>query len=201
MFANRRKGGFTLPEVLVTVAIVAVLAAIVVPTVTNQLSKGDDANLPSNATSLRTAITAFVTDTRKFPGRLQHLQTPINNTDLDISGSQYGAAAEQKWNGPYLAGGLKPAAASPQDSINWALAFAIDSLRGNMLASVAPFPNNTSGLFLTLGGVGTRAQARHIDSLIDGGNDSTAGSLRWRSSNGAGDPTNARLYYLIMGIQ
>ena len=36
-----RRGGFTLPEVLVTVAIVAILAAVVVPTVTNQIGKGD----------------------------------------------------------------------------------------------------------------------------------------------------------------
>lgn len=199
MFSKRRKSGFTLPEVLVTVAIVAVLAAIVVPTVTNQISKGDDTNLPTNATSLRTAITAFVTDTRKFPGRLQHLMTAISNTDLDINAAQYGAAAESRWNGPYMAGGLKAAGATPQDSIFWALAYAVDSLRGNMLSTVAPFTNNTSGVFVTLGGVTTRAAARHIDSLIDAGNDSTAGALRWRSSNVAGDPTNGRLYYLIMG--
>ena len=89
MLKNRSsRTGFTLPEVLVTVAIVAVLAAIVVPTVTNQIGKGDDSNLTTNFTSLRTGVTAFVSDVRKFPGRLQNLVIAPTATDLDIAGGR-----------------------------------------------------------------------------------------------------------------
>jgi prepilin-type N-terminal cleavage/methylation domain-containing protein len=194
---NRSRRGFTLPEVLVTVAIVAVLAAVIVPTVTNQLSKGDDTNLPTNVASLRSAITAFVTDTRKFPSRIQHLQVAPQTTDLDVEGNAYGTAAN-KWKGPYLAGGLKAASTTARtDSANWALAFAVDSL--DDAVANAPF-GSTNGVFVILGGVSTRAAAMHIDSLIDAGNDSTAGSVRWRAA-GAGAPDNARLYLLLMGAR
>src|SRR5919109_3867613 len=85
MFKNRSsRAGFTLPEVLVTVAIVAVLAAIVVPTVTNQISKGDDTNLVTNIADIRTSITAFVSDARKYPSRLQDMVTVPLATDLDL---------------------------------------------------------------------------------------------------------------------
>ncbi len=45
MKKNVRRG-FTLPEILVTVTVVAVLAAVVVPAVTQYVSKGDVASDP-----------------------------------------------------------------------------------------------------------------------------------------------------------
>ena len=55
-----RRAGFTLPEVLVTIAIVSVLAAIIVPTVTSQITKGDETRFQTTIVNLRTGITAFV---------------------------------------------------------------------------------------------------------------------------------------------
>lgn len=203
MFKSRgNRSGFTLPEVLVTVAIVAVLAAVVVPTVTNQISKGDDTNFPTNVSSLRAAVTAFVTDTRKFPSRIQHLQVAIANTDKDIFGNQYGAAAEARWKGPYLAGGMKAFSATARtDSVDWALAFALDSIDDEANGS----GNFTgTGLFIILGGVASRAAAQHIDSIIDTGtdvtNDSTTGALRWKPVVG-GAPDNNRVFLKLMGVQ
>jgi prepilin-type N-terminal cleavage/methylation domain-containing protein len=197
--SGQRRSGFTLPEVLVTVAIVAVLAAVVVPTVTNQMSKGDDTNLPANVSSLRSAVTAFVTDTRKYPSRIQHLQVAISDTDVDLFGNAYGTAAEAGWKGPYLSGGLKAFnAAARTDSVDWALAFAVDSLDDNGTGS-GNF-GTTTGLFIILGGVPTRAAALHIDSLIDAGNDSLTGSIRWKPAAG-GEPDNARLFLLLMGAR
>ena len=65
--------GFTLPEVLVTVTIVAVLAAVMVPAVLNQVGKGDVPSVAGDLGAIRTAITTFAADTRRFPGHLSDL--------------------------------------------------------------------------------------------------------------------------------
>lgn len=187
-----RRTGFTLPEVLVTVAIVAILAAVVVPTVTNQISKGDDANLTSNVASLRTGITAFVSDVRKFPSRLQHLLTQPVATDDDVTGGDYGTLAVSRWRGPYQTGSLRAAAATAADSVLIGLAYAVDSLSDT---SFTPAGNGYVGL--TLGGVASASAAAHIDSLIDGGTGQTAGNLRWAGVAPA--VTNNRLTLLLMG--
>src|SRR5689334_2447968 len=51
--------GFTLAEVLVTVTIVAVLAAVMVPAVINQVQKGDVPSAGQDMDGIRTAITTF----------------------------------------------------------------------------------------------------------------------------------------------
>jgi prepilin-type N-terminal cleavage/methylation domain-containing protein len=187
-----KRAGFTLPEVLVTVAIVSVLAAIVVPTVTNQISKGDDTNIQTNSASIRTGITAFVSDARRFPGRLQHIVTQPVAADLDIAGGAYGAAVVSRWRGPYMSGSLRAhVSTSPIDSINWSLAYAIDSLSDTSYTAANGFVG------LTLGGIASNAVAMHIDSLIDGGTGQTLGNLRWNLTAGA--PTNGRLTLLLLG--
>src|SRR5689334_20538053 len=102
MITNFRRRGFTLPEVLVTITIVAVLAAVVVPAVLNQVSKGDTAALAGDVGALRTAITNFTTDTRHYPRTIGDLITKPASTDLDVLGNQYGASAVAGWKGPYF---------------------------------------------------------------------------------------------------
>ena len=189
--SRAKRSGFTLPEVLVTIAIVSVLAAIVVPTVTSQIGKGDDTNLQTNVANARTGVTAFVSDIRKFPSRLQHLLVQPTGTDDDLSATDYGTAAAGRWRGPYMSGSLQAAGASPTDSVSWALAFAIDSLSDTSFTAANGFVG------VTLGGVASNAAALRIDSLIDGGTGQTAGSLRWSLTAGA--PTNSRLILLLLG--
>ena len=185
--------GFTLPEVLVTVAIVAVLAAIVVPTVTNQIGKGDDANLVTNVADVRTGVTALVSDVRKFPSRLQNLVTVPLAADLDLSGGAFGAAAVAKWKGPYLSTSMKALSNTLKtDSIFIGLAFAVDSLADTLF--VAP---NKGMLGLKLGGVANTAAALHIDSLIDNGDGQIAGNVRWLGA--APVVTGNRMVVLLMG--
>lgn len=187
------RSGFTLPEVLVTVAIVAVLAAIVVPTVTNQIGKGDDTNLATNISGIRTAITAFVADARKNPSRLQNLVTVPLATDLDLSGGAFGATAVAKWKGPYLSTSMKALSNTLKtDSIFMALAFAVDSIADTNF--VAP---NKGMIGLKLGGVANTAAALHIDSLLDNGDGQAAGNLRWLGA--APTVTGNRLVMLLMG--
>jgi prepilin-type N-terminal cleavage/methylation domain-containing protein len=104
MFKQRsRRGGFTLPEVLVTVAIVAVLAAAVVPTVVNQISKGEGASVAADFNALTQAVTQFISDTRMYPGDLDHLNTQILITDNSLGQGTYSQRAVNAWRGPYLA--------------------------------------------------------------------------------------------------
>jgi len=167
-----------------------VLAAIVVPTVTSQIGKGDDTNLQTNQANLRTGTTAFVSDLRRFPGRMQHLLAAPVAADLDIAGNAYGQAAVDRWRGPYMSGSLKtPVSTSPIDSANWSLTFALDSLSDTSFTAI----NGYVGV--TLGGVVSNAVALRIDSLIDGATGQTSGSLRWAGS----PPTNGRLILLLLG--
>lgn len=68
-----RRSGFTLPEVLVTVTVVAVLAAVVVPAVTQFAGKGDAPSTLSDINAIRTAITSYASDHRAIPSTLDSL--------------------------------------------------------------------------------------------------------------------------------
>lgn len=172
--ARSKRVGFTLPEVLVTVAIVSVLAAIVVPTVTSQISKGDDTRFQSTISNVRLGITAFVTDTRRFPRRVSHLFNPITGQN-DLNGTAYGAIVAARWRGPYVSGAL-----TLGDSLPMSNAFLRDSLVDSNLVS------GTSGFVIaSLMGVTTQALAARLDTLVDAGNGNDVGILQWTPAAGA----------------
>lgn len=171
--------GFTLPEVLVTVAIVSILAAVVVPAVTQQLSKADAPSLAASIGSLRTGMTAFVTDIRKFPRRVSFLANPITATDstLDL-GESFSSSGVAKWRGPYVSFAMKRG-----DSVPLGMSlFARDSMwkASNMMT-------------VGIGGVTDTMELHRIDSLVDNLSGSAAGSLRW-----TGSPATS-VTYLLMG--
>lgn len=182
MFNRRnRRGGFTLPEVLVTVAIVAVLAAVVVPAVTQQLSKADAPSLQSSISNLRTGVTAFVTDVRKFPRRLSHLSNAITATDSSLAANlPFGNGSTNQWRGPYMSFAI-----SRGDSVSLGM-----NLKGFDSLSIA---SNMVKMDLT--GVTDTMEIHVIDSLIDGKTGQAAGSLRWTPSG----TSVTLLHYLLVG--
>ena len=166
MITNSRRRGFTLPEVLVTVTIVAVLAAVVVPAVLNQVSKGDDSAVASDLTGLRTAITTFTSDVRKYPGDVRHLAgTSLLTTALDVDSAQYGTA-NASYRGPYFqseAGHKNPAGAI------FGTRFTKFNSQVCLVDSV-----NTSSLV-------SSAQAHQMDKALDQNDGAGAGAVRWDS--------------------
>ena len=186
-----RRRGFTLPEVLVTITIVAVLAAVVVPAVLNQVSKGDNAALAGDVGALRTAISNFTTDTRNYPRYIGQLVTPITTADSNLTGSTYATAAVNAWKGPYF-----PTSQSVGTGTYSTTAF---NLTINSLLT-----RESSFITLTFGGSGMTAEnVATIDRLYDGGTGtiptgsnttscsvpsagSTAGSIVW--TEGPGSP-------------
>lgn len=87
-------------EVLVTLAIIAVMAAVLLPALNQQLAKGDTGRLASDLTNIQTAAQAFVSDVHRYPSSLSQLTTAVTGTD--ITGAAIPPALQAKWKGPYI---------------------------------------------------------------------------------------------------
>jgi prepilin-type N-terminal cleavage/methylation domain-containing protein len=110
MNTSRRGSGFTLPEILVTVTVSAVLAAAVVPAVRQYANKVNAPAPPQDIQQLQNAVAGFTADVRHYPGDLQQLvsqivSTPGSGDSLDLDGSaspvQFSAVEAARWRGPY----------------------------------------------------------------------------------------------------
>ena len=191
MSKSVRRRGFTLPEVLVTITIVAVLAAVVVPAVLNQVNKGDTAGLAGDVQALRTAISNFSTDTRHYPANIKDLVSPITATDLDLMGTAYGTTAVNSWKGPYFPTSQSITATGTY--LTSAFSLTINS------TFEAPATGNANFITLVFGTQPTAANVATIDRLFDGGTGLVpaatcssvpaatgynTGSIRWTETDG-----------------
>lgn len=73
MQAPRRSRGFTLIELIVVMAIVALLASIAAPRYFNSLQKGKETALLQSLTTMRDAIDQYAADKGRYPDSLQAL--------------------------------------------------------------------------------------------------------------------------------
>lgn len=197
MFKQRsRRGGFTLPEVLVTVAIVAVLAAMVVPAVTQQISKGDAPAIKGSINGLQTAFTSFVSDVRKLPGEISQLQNPlVAGTDKDlgttaINGTAYTGPIASRWKGPYESSGN--ASGQVPMGLGWSTADTLYKTAAPAYVVVSLFK---SGAVVT--------DAEDLDLLVDGVVNANAGLIRWVPGTPVTDlsPAGTVRLYLMSAAQ
>ena len=97
--------GFTLAEILVALALIALLAAVLLPTVAGQILKGDAARIQQDLEGVRSGIDQFVADVHRYPGKYSDLSTKITTTALthtDVNGAAYTLGLVNKWAGPYV---------------------------------------------------------------------------------------------------
>jgi prepilin-type N-terminal cleavage/methylation domain-containing protein len=188
-----RRCGFTLPEVLVTVAVVVVLAAVLVPAVVQFAGKGDKPSLLESISTFRSALSAFHLDIGKYPADLRQLITPITTSDSWIDDSQratgtvleqsYEASDVAKWHGPYLA-------ANPTSSGYFQLGgFGVLVGGANATAIQRPtFPSPQTGddwwLITLIRAPTTCAAMLDVDLAVDGapvtaGEEGTKGIVQW----------------------
>lgn len=95
--------GFTLAEVLVTIAIIAIMAAVLLPALNNQLSKGDTSRIASDLTNMQSGVQAFFSDIRQYPDSASQLVSGISASSTDINGATFQPSAVTAWKGPYVA--------------------------------------------------------------------------------------------------
>lgn len=97
------KRGFTLVETVVTIGIVAALAAVVYPTVVKQFDTADPARGAEDLANLRTALETFAVNVRpELPKDIEDLANRPGATDSTSLGANYSTAEINAWNGPYI---------------------------------------------------------------------------------------------------
>lgn len=93
--ARRAARGFTLIEILVVIAIIAMLAAIVGPQVMSRLGGAKSKTAAIQIADIDKALDLFKLDVGRYPTNVEGLQALVAASPT-ASG----------WNGPYLKGGL-----------------------------------------------------------------------------------------------
>jgi len=181
MLRARRYRGFTLAEIVVAVAIVALMAAVIVPTVAGSLRQSQASAVADELTNLTTAINAYRQNVLKYPFKLDLLtNTPVAGTSQDICGVTMVALNVNKWQGPYLS---RPIATSTDFPIGDA------TVEDQLARNPSGVQTGVGTLQIKIDAVDTVA-AVSLEAQLDGNADFTAGSFIWnRTGPGVGQVT------------
>ncbi len=90
---SRARAGFTLIEILVVIAVIAILASLVAPNVFQHVGTAKSTTARSQVEMLATALDAYRLDNGRYPSTTQGL-TALVTAPTDDSGAG--------WRGPYL---------------------------------------------------------------------------------------------------
>jgi len=92
--AARVRGGFTLIEILVVIAVISILAALVAPNVFRHVGTAKDAAARSQIEMLSAALDAYRLDNGRYPTTEQGLEALWTQPEIE--------PAPRNWRGPYL---------------------------------------------------------------------------------------------------
>jgi prepilin-type N-terminal cleavage/methylation domain-containing protein len=205
MKTQSKRRGFSLAEILVAVAIIAVVAAVVIPSVGSQLNKGDTARVSQDLISVRSGVEQFLADVRRYPSAVVQLQTKpgtvLANGDSGINASGVFTASQvARWAGPYLTKDFSASGAASGALTGYGQSIitffrVCDNTTNTATSCSAPA---ATGRYLTIAIAGlSQSEALAIDVAMDDGNLAT-GQIRWFSPGGANKDT---LRYLALPIQ
>jgi prepilin-type N-terminal cleavage/methylation domain-containing protein len=164
---------FTMLEILIALAIMALLAAVLYPTVGAQLRQGQSTALANQLDNLRQAIANYRQNVQRFPSLLTQLTTlPVAGAP-DFCGNGLPAANVALWRGPYInqaiaAGGMPVGDATIQNGITNVGGGV--GLPGTMQITVANVENDS---------------ADDLERQFDGNNNLAAGTIRWTLVGGS----------------
>ena len=103
---RKAHSGFTLIEIMVVVVILAVLGALVVPKILENVDKARVTRAQSDIRAIQTALDLYRLDNFKYPTTEQGLQAlvkqPVDPTITNYrSGGYLGSMPKDPWNRPY----------------------------------------------------------------------------------------------------
>ena len=187
------RAGFTLIEVLVTLVLVALLIGVIVPSVINQLDRGDPARIATDVESVRSAARLFRVDVKRHPHNIEQLtEDPGSDgvpwdTIVDFNGATISSGLIDRWDGPYLEGS---GVVDTTTTMETALEASIHPVfRSKTLAGSSYLTLYVTGL--------TRSDIQNVSDLIDGDtvttDDDAGGRLR-------GSTNGDTLWYLAVPV-
>ena len=91
--ANRnRQAGFTLIEMMVVVVVIALLGAMIGPTLFNKIQQAEETRVAQDIRVIESALKFYRLDNYRYPSQAQGLKSLVTAP----------SAGAGKWNGPYL---------------------------------------------------------------------------------------------------
>ena len=167
MLITRR--GMTLVEVLIALAILAIVAAMVIPTSAGQLRQGHAAALANQLTNLRQAIANYRENVGAYPIALTQLTTqPVPGED-DSCGANLSNAEINAWRGPYVNQNIVAALPVGNASISTALTrTTISGTTGDLQIEALGVDNDI---------------AQVLEQQFDGNANLNAGNITWTSAS------------------
>ena len=196
---RRSRSGFTLIETVVTVGLLAVLAAFVVPSVIRKADSADPVKVANDLNAISTAVQTFSSDMKGImPGDLQDLTQPVmvNSVCNAVAPCDsiithrlpYTATQAVLWKGPYLSASVER---NPNSMLRSGYVADISNTltRFDAVNGVPEWCQLRSGGAVTCNGfIGTnplfvavrvtglnREQALQVNAIIDGANELNSG--------------------------
>lgn len=170
---RRRPRGFTLVEVLVSLAIMVMIVAVITPNLIGYLDRTRVDQGMEAVESLYTGITSFYANVNRYPSELSHLSTPITTTDLDSCGSTYAQGRVNGWNsaGPFINRIVGP------NGVPIFIGTAQNALIRTQLSG------NTALLAVRVLNV-RQEDVLEMDRRLDGDGSATTGGVQWEAAAG-----------------
>ena len=215
-FSNRKRG-FTLVETVVSVGIVAALAAVVYPAVVKQFDAADPTRVAEDLSNLKTGIETFGVNVRpNQPKDIEDLANVLTTAapDSTARGALYSATDVANWKGPYVTLSVPTATASNDTVVTTGFGGVILNRLGLFDVDVAnggdtvttPNVANAEFLVIRINGL-TGAAFNAVNLLIDGAQESTAalrrqnGRLRCPGAAPLDTDACASAYYFAVSVR
>jgi prepilin-type N-terminal cleavage/methylation domain-containing protein len=165
-------GGFTFIEMIVGLAIMALLATAVTPSLIAVLDRQRRDVALTTFSTIGGAIGAFTGDVGEYPAQLTQLTTQIG-AQPDLCGVNYSVGEQGNWDGPYITR-VVPTTGLP---------VAIGRARNQLTR----FPNtlNPTHIILTVDSVVIEDALAVNKQLDDDGDDASANAVRWTTLSAA----------------
>ncbi len=197
---RRSRHGFTLIETVVTVSLLAVLSAFVIPSVMRKADSADPVKVANDLNAISTAVQTFASDVKgALPGDLEDLTQPVltnyacttlNPCDSTIThASIFTPEQAAQWKGPYIQASIS---SDPQATLRSGyvadignMLFRYDAISGIPELCAAPGSSanvpcagfiTTNPLYVAVRITGlNHQQAIIVNSIIDGPNEVNPG--------------------------